>query len=169
MRPTVLPEQQKLIDDWLADRPKLIQDMAAQCPPVFLYKLTSTGSYASIISYSEDRTVTVQITREFNYTIFERQVFGIKLEDLEAVCNIEDADEYRTHLPDEVSVILEGVEDELQQLIPKWHQEIPDEIKGQDRAALIANKVQEYLTQQHNTLETLGASSVFTRLMESNN
>ncbi len=68
--------------EWLKDRPQVIQDMAAQCPPGRLYRLASSGHRVFVRSYSENRTMTVIVSGKYNLVAFERQVFGISPDDL---------------------------------------------------------------------------------------
>jgi len=68
--------------DWLAGRPPLIREMAAGHPPNLLYRM-GDGHRVTIYSYAEDGTVTVNVTGQFNRVLFSRQVFGVKIEDLE--------------------------------------------------------------------------------------
>lgn len=78
--------------DWIASRPKVIQGMIAKVPPNRLYRMKSTGSRVTLHSYSEDGTVTVDISGNYNLVTFERQVFGIPIDDLEE-CGLPHADE----------------------------------------------------------------------------
>jgi len=80
--------------DWLAERPKVIQDLARDYPPDELYHLSSSGHRVTIASYSEDGTVTVNVSGQFNAVTFERSVFGIDPKDLEP-CEIPTDDEPR--------------------------------------------------------------------------
>lgn len=78
-------EAQQALDEWLADRPQIIKDLAQACPPDGLYKLVDYTSDAedvyTIISYSEDGTI-----RATRYSVFEDamvpmwNVFGMKPE-----------------------------------------------------------------------------------------
>ncbi len=68
---------------WVALRPKVIQDMCEQFPPYNLYRLKNTGRRVTLHSYSEDNTLSVNVTGEYNSLMFDRHVFGIKPEDLE--------------------------------------------------------------------------------------
>lgn len=70
-------------DEWLKDRPEIIQEMGKSHPPHKLYLLKTSNHKVFIISYSENRTVTVVVSGKYNLTDFERRVFGIKPEDLE--------------------------------------------------------------------------------------
>lgn len=70
-------------DTWVASRPPVVQELCALLPPDRLYLLKTTNQRVTLISYSEDRTVTVAVTGEFNALTFDRQVFGINPEDLE--------------------------------------------------------------------------------------
>ena len=79
-------------DAWVASRPPVVQELCALLPPDRLYLLKTSGHRVTLLSYSEDRTVTVAVTGAFNALTFERQVFGIKPEDLEE-CDLPGDDE----------------------------------------------------------------------------
>ena len=68
---------------WVASRPPIVRDLCAALPPDRLYLLKTSGHRGTVVSYSEDGTVTVAVTGEYNALMFDRQVFGIKPEDLE--------------------------------------------------------------------------------------
>lgn len=68
---------------WLATRPQSVQDLARRLPPNRLYRLKSSGRRVTIHSYSEDGTLTVNITGQYNYITFNRRVFGIAPDNLE--------------------------------------------------------------------------------------
>lgn len=70
-------------DEWVATRPESVQKICRQLPPNRLYRMKSTGDRVTLYSYSEDGTVTVNVTGEYNVLIFDRQVFGINPDDLE--------------------------------------------------------------------------------------
>lgn len=84
----ITPEQQ----EWLDDRPQVIKDMVATHPPNLLYHLTTTGHRVTIYSYSENGTITVDVSGEYNGLLFERRVFGIRLDDL-VECDLPDEGE----------------------------------------------------------------------------
>ena len=68
---------------WLATRPPAIQAMAQRVRPGRLYFLKTAKQRVYVHSYNEDGTVTVSVDGDFNAVLFERNVFGIKLDDLE--------------------------------------------------------------------------------------
>lgn len=69
------PEQRAAWDEWLSDRPQVIKDLAEKYPPYNLYRM---GNHrVTLYSYSEDGTVTVNVTGEYNRVLFSRQVFGV--------------------------------------------------------------------------------------------
>ena len=74
-------------EEWLADRPQVIQDMARSYPPDQRYALTHEHGLQQIgyiYSYAEDGTVTVIFPIEWNpWQEGGRRVFGIKPTDLE--------------------------------------------------------------------------------------
>ena len=77
---------------WVETRPESIRKMCRDFPPNKLYKLNTTGHRCMIYSYSEDGTMTVNVTGEYNFVIFERAVFGIRPEDL-TECDLPSKDE----------------------------------------------------------------------------
>jgi len=83
---------QKGWDEWVATRPECVQLLAKKLPPNRLYRLSPSGSRVTLLSYSEDNTVTVAITGQFNALIFDRQVFGISPDDLKE-CDLPGSDE----------------------------------------------------------------------------
>lgn len=75
-------------ENWLADQPENVREMAIKLPPWKLYRLNKTGHRVYIISYDVDpetRKITLQVavSGRFNAVIFERRVFGIDPEHLE--------------------------------------------------------------------------------------
>lgn len=83
---TFTPEQQQEFKDWVAARPPAIQEAVAKYPPNRLYRLKSCKHRVCIQSYEENETsltVTVFVSGKYNLCAFERNVFGISLEDLE--------------------------------------------------------------------------------------
>ena len=79
-------------DAWVASRPPVIQELCALLPPDNLYKMKSTGRRVTIVSYAENRTITVAVTGDYNLVALERQVFGINPENLEE-CDLPGDDE----------------------------------------------------------------------------
>lgn len=68
------PEQKAVLDEWLADRPQVIRDLAYAYPPS-CYTITATGQHAVLYSYDEDGTVTVDTTVLAG--LLPVQVFGV--------------------------------------------------------------------------------------------
>lgn len=79
-------------EEWVATRPSTIQELCRRLPPQKLYRLKSTNQRVIVHSYSEDGTVTVDATGEFNQVLFGRRVFGIDPSDLEE-CDLPGPDE----------------------------------------------------------------------------
>lgn len=77
---------------WVAERPPVIQDLCRRFPPDTLYRLKTSNHRVTIHSYSEDGTMTVSVRGEFNLVSFERNVFGVKPEDLEE-CDLPSPDD----------------------------------------------------------------------------
>lgn len=73
----VRPMDQKAWKAWVKKRPKAVRKMAEKWPPDRLYRMEPNGERVLLYSYSEDGTVTVAITGEYNFVTFERQVFGV--------------------------------------------------------------------------------------------
>jgi hypothetical protein len=70
-------------DAWVKTRPKNIQTLCHKFPPNKLYLLKTSNHRVTIYSYSEDNTLTVDVTGEYNKVAFDRHVFDVKPEDLE--------------------------------------------------------------------------------------
>ena len=85
-------KEKKAWTAWVASRPNNVRKVVERFDPWSLYRMKSTGHRVTIHSFSEDGTLTVNITGEFNTILFDRQVFGINPDDLEP-CDLPDADE----------------------------------------------------------------------------
>lgn len=72
---------------WVAERPPNVRAVAERFEPWSLYRMKSTGQRVTVVSFGEGEdgtvTLTVNITGQFNFTLFDRQVFGIDPDDLE--------------------------------------------------------------------------------------
>lgn len=79
-------------EQWLSTRPDVIKQLVARLPPDRLYLLKTSNHRVTIYSYNEDGTVSVVVSGKYNRVLFERNVFGIKPEDLEE-CDLPPADE----------------------------------------------------------------------------
>lgn len=81
---------------WVATRPDVVRAVAERFRPWELYRLKSTGHRVYPLSFGEAEdgtvTLTVAVTGEFNLITFDRQVFGIKPDDLEP-CELPSEDE----------------------------------------------------------------------------
>jgi hypothetical protein len=77
---------------WIKTRPEAIQKMAKELPPDRLYWLETSGHRVEIYGYVEDGTLIVSVLGKWNKTMFERNVFGIKPEDL-VECDLPSPDE----------------------------------------------------------------------------
>ena len=67
------PEYEK----WAASCPKVIQEMIKHHPVNLLYRLTTSNHRCTIHSYSENGTITVDITGQYNKVVFSRTVWGV--------------------------------------------------------------------------------------------
>jgi hypothetical protein len=77
--------------DWYKSLSDAVKKRVDAYPPTKRYKMKETGKIVTIVSYDEEKngvcnTVTVDISSEDNnFLLFERQVFGVKFEELEEV------------------------------------------------------------------------------------
>lgn len=77
-------QERRQWDEWVNERPMIVQGLAQRFPPNRLYKLRPTGQIVTLASYVENGTLTVNVDHYYNDSvILDRQVFGIKPEDLE--------------------------------------------------------------------------------------
>jgi hypothetical protein len=81
------PEQETEWKAWVASLPDCVRIIAERFDPWSLYQMKSTGHRCTLLSISENYTVTVAITGDFNAIMFDRQVFGISPDDL-APCDL---------------------------------------------------------------------------------
>jgi hypothetical protein len=95
---------QVAFDAWVATRPPVIQRLCKRLPPDRLYLIKSTGQRVTVYSWSENGTVTVDITGRYNLITFDRQVFGVDPDDLEE-CDFPPSDQpIGTILTDEADI-----------------------------------------------------------------
>lgn len=72
-------------DEWLKEH-EPVRALAERFPPVYLYRLKTTGQRVHIVSFSEDDTLTVAVQVEYNPLLMVNvghNVFGIRPDDLE--------------------------------------------------------------------------------------
>lgn len=69
--------------EWVATRPSAVKVLCDRLPPDRLYRMKPHGQRVTIHSYSENGTLTVDISGQYNLHAFDRQVFGINPDDLE--------------------------------------------------------------------------------------
>jgi|CXWL01.1.fsa_nt_gi hypothetical protein len=67
---------------WVESRPPVVRKIAEKLDPWTLFRVKSTNQNVILYSISEDGTVTVNVTGEYNLVMFEQQVFGIDPNDL---------------------------------------------------------------------------------------
>lgn len=81
------PEQVAGYQEWLAERPDHIRVVAERFDPFSLYRMKSTGQRVAVLSFSrgDDDKVTLRvfIGGEYNFVVFDTEVFGIDPDDLE--------------------------------------------------------------------------------------
>lgn len=75
------PEQKSAWKTWVAERPLTVRAVAERFDPWSLYRMKPNGERVTIASFGEGEngvvTVTVNVTAEYNFVLFERQVFGV--------------------------------------------------------------------------------------------
>lgn len=76
-------EQRQAFREWYDSRPAEVQAMIDRYPPEKLYRLKTTGKRATIESYAENGTVSVNVTGQFNRVLFSQCVFGVEIGELE--------------------------------------------------------------------------------------
>ncbi len=87
------PEQEAMWNEWVAERPPAVREVAQRFEPWSLYRLKSSGHRVTIYSFTDEPvTMTVDVTGDFNAVTFERRVFGINPDDLEP-CELPSPDE----------------------------------------------------------------------------
>jgi hypothetical protein len=77
------PEQESDWKQWVSERPDVVRLVAERFDPWSLYRMKSTGQRVTLYSFSEDGTVTVNVSGDYNFVLFERSVFGVDPDDLE--------------------------------------------------------------------------------------
>ena len=89
-------EQVAAYQSWVAERPENVRRVAERFTPWGLYRLKPTNQRVQVLSFGEQEdgvvTLTVSVTGEFNFTMFDRQVFGID-PDMLAPCELPAEDE----------------------------------------------------------------------------
>lgn len=79
--------QERVYRRWVKSRPPNVRAVAERFEPWSLYRLKTTGHRVTVHSFGEEKdgsvTLTVNVTADFNFVMFERQVFGIQPDDLE--------------------------------------------------------------------------------------
>lgn len=90
------PEQLAGWNKWVAVRPANVRAVAEKFDPWSLFRMKETGQRCTLVSFGEAEdgavTLTVNITGKHNFTMFDRQVFGVNPESLEP-CEPPPADE----------------------------------------------------------------------------
>jgi hypothetical protein len=84
--------KQAEFDAWAETRPPVVREMCKRLPPDRLYRMKSTGQRVTMYSYSENGTVTVNVTGQYNQITFDRRVFGVDPDNLEE-CDFPPSDE----------------------------------------------------------------------------
>ena len=79
-------------EEWVSSRPPVVEALCRRYPPDRLYSMKPHGLRVTLVSYSESGTVTVDVSAQWNFVTFERQVFGVDPADLEE-CDLPADDE----------------------------------------------------------------------------
>ena len=79
----VSAKEQRSYARWCKKRPPVVRELAERFPPWELFRMKSTGHRCTVAAIAENGTVRVDITGEFNQTLFDRSVFGVDPGDLE--------------------------------------------------------------------------------------
>ena len=79
----VSAKDEKAYARWCKKRPAGVRELAERFPPWELFRIKSTGQRCTVAAVSENGTVRVDVTGEFNQVLFDRSVFGISPDDLE--------------------------------------------------------------------------------------
>ena len=87
------PEQETEWKAWVASRPACVRVIAERFDPWSLYQMKSTGHRCTLVSISENGTITVAINGDLNFVTFDRQVFGINPDDL-VPCDLPGKDDF---------------------------------------------------------------------------
>lgn len=85
-------KQEKGYAAWVRELPKKARAVAQRFDLWTLYKLKETGDRVILRAFADDGTLTVIVSGRFNLVMFEREVFGIRPDDLEE-CDLPAADE----------------------------------------------------------------------------
>jgi len=95
---------------WVASRPPVVRAIAEKLDPWTLYRIKESGHRCTFRSINENGTLTMDVTGQFNAVIFDREVFGIRPEDIEE-CELPAPDEPVGALlaPEEVEAKLDTV------------------------------------------------------------
>jgi hypothetical protein len=81
--------------EWYKSLSEKVRERVDAYPPTKKYKMKATGRIVTLASYDEDKngdcnTVTVDVSRDDNpRVLFERQVFGVRFDELELLNPLE--------------------------------------------------------------------------------
>ena len=94
-------------EEWVSSRPPVVQELCRRYPPDRLYSMKPHGQRVTLVSYSEKGTVTVDVSAQWNFVTFERQVFGVNPVNLEE-CDLPADDELLTWQLNRDSAIIDA-------------------------------------------------------------
>lgn len=134
--------------EWFDERPLCIQEAVRKRPCNLLYLLNNQQK-VFIVKYDEHHnatvTVTVAVTRQYNNCLMERQVFGVTLDELVPLCNVNQAVTHTINRTPEMEQAIDRAGDELKQAIDHIQETIPDNIVGDERRELVFAKLDEII------------------------
>ena len=84
-------DAQQALNEWLADRPQEIKDIAKEIKPWFRYRIKETGQHCTVLSYFEDGTLKVNVDGHASEALdlmnqmIHVDVFGISPDELEVL------------------------------------------------------------------------------------
>lgn len=84
LRPSA--EERAALDEWLEDRPQVIQEMARKYPPWHCYRHPPSGPHGHYVIYSYAENGSVTLIHGSDSFLPAMQVFGIPADDL-VVCD----------------------------------------------------------------------------------
>lgn len=130
-------------DAWIKLQSPVVQEAAAKVQPYNLYRLGQTIVW--INGYCLDGTVSVAVSREFNFILSQTLMQGVPPEQLEIIAGWDQFDDYRLMLTDETLAKISFAEHTFQEELRKWVKDpVYDEMSQDDRETAIAERCREW-------------------------
>lgn len=102
---------------------------ARRFPPWKLFRMQDTGQRVTTLAFADDGTIRVLVSGEYNFLVFERQVYGIDPNNLEE-CDLP--------LPNERLGVILTTDEELDSYIG-------DIKSGKSKAEVVGPRVRDYI------------------------